>query len=252
MLKRVYFAGACLVSWLIFGVCAVLCNFLCALLLVLPARQRCSPLIAEILRWFFIVWTGWLRLAGLIRVHWHGFEAETLRGPVVCVANHPGLLDAVFLLARLPGAVCVFKRKLLRNPLLAPAAIMAGYPRGDVGAEFIHNAVRHLAGGRPLLIFPEGTRTATGAVLNPFKPGFALIAARAGVPVQLIVIRANRQLLPRERAWWQMPQFPVTVEICVDARLTIPSEADAHSTAALVEGRFAEALHQPIAPAAFP
>jgi 1-acyl-sn-glycerol-3-phosphate acyltransferase len=250
MLKRGYFFCAALMSWIFFGVCALGFNLLCALLLPVPGRSRCAPVIAGIIRRYFALWLGWMRVAGLIRVNWHGFAAETVRSPAVFVANHPGLIDAVFLLSRLPGAVCVFKSKLLRNPFLAPAAIMAGYPMGDAGPDFVRAAVRSLAAGRTLLIFPEGTRTATGTVLNPIKPGFALIAARAGVPVQLITIRADGELLPREREWWRFtPQFPITVEISADRRLTIPSDHDAHETAAWVEDRLMAVLTRPCTPA---
>ncbi len=248
MLKRIYFFCASLFSWLFFGVCALAFNFLCAVLLLLPGRNRLAPVIAGIIRRYFIIWVGWMRVSGLIRINWRGFADESMRRPAVLVANHPSLLDAVFLLSRLPGAVCVFKSKLLRNPFLAPAAIMAGYPMGDVGPDFIRTSVRSLVAGRTLLIFPEGTRTASGAVLNPVKPGFALIAAKAGVPVQLVTIRANRSLLPRERKWWSfLPPFPVTVEICADSRLMIPPDRDARETATLVQDRLTTALTRSLA-----
>ena len=67
-----------------------------------------------------------------------------------------------------------------------------------------------VAAGHSLLIFPEGTRTAPGVALNPLRPGFALIAARARVPIRLILVRAPRdlvQLLPapigKASGYWQ-------------------------------------------------
>jgi len=59
---------------------------------------------------------------------------EALRGPAVYVANHPGLLDATFILARLPDTICIFKPALIRNPAMGPAAIMAEYASGESGS----------------------------------------------------------------------------------------------------------------------
>jgi 1-acyl-sn-glycerol-3-phosphate acyltransferase len=51
------------------------------------------------------------------------------------------------------------------------------------------------------------------------KPGFALIAARAHAPVQLISIRASSDMVPRDRAWWLPPStLPVLMKISVERR----------------------------------
>lgn len=241
MLKRPYFVCAYAGSWLVFGLGAVVFNLHCFALFLLRGRERSRPAVREGIRRFFSSWVGWLRLTGLVRVNWSGLDNLSLTRPTVCVANHPGLLDAVFLLSKLPDAVCIFKRALLRNPFLAPAALMGGHPWCVAGPDFVRKAVGEISSGRNLLIFPEGTRTAAGAALNPLKPGFALIASRAGVPVQVIVIRSSRDLLPRGRAWWRVPRLPATVDIRVDCCLPAPS-GDPRATAALVESRLRSCL----------
>jgi 1-acyl-sn-glycerol-3-phosphate acyltransferase len=130
-------------------------------------------------------------------------------------------MDATYLLAKLPDAVCIFKPALLRNPAVGPAAIMAGYVSGDTGVDLIRDAARKIAAGRSLLIFPEGTRTDAGRALNPLKPGFALIAERAGAPVCVVVIRASRDLGAKGRPWWKTPRVPATVEVTLAQ--TIPA-----------------------------
>jgi 1-acyl-sn-glycerol-3-phosphate acyltransferase len=152
------------------------------------------------------------------------------------------LLDATFLLARLPDVVCVFKPAMLRNPFLAPAALMAGHVACATGPEFIRRTVEKVTTGRTLLIFPEGTRTSAHLALNPCKTGFALIAERAEVPVQIVVIRASRDLLPRGRRWWHVPHFPSTVDIYADDRLEPEAHRSARATAAFVEERLTEQL----------
>lgn len=242
MLKRIYFVCAYAASWLLFGLGAVALNLYCIALLLLRGRERSRPAVREAIRRIFLCWIGWLRVMGLVRVNWSGFDSLSLARPTVCVANHPGLLDAVFLLSRLPDAVCIFKRGMLRNPLLAPPALMGGYTWSMGGPDFVRTAVGEISAGRNLLIFPEGTRTAAGVALNPLKPGFALIASRAGAPIQVIVIRSSRDLLPRGRAWWSVPQFPANVDIRVDCRLPAPSRDDSRATAALVESRLLSCL----------
>jgi len=91
--------------------------------------------------------------------------------------------------------------------------------------------------GSQLLVFPEGTRTGLDRPLNPCRTGFALIAARAHVPIQIVIIRASRDLLPRGRRWWQMPHFPTIVDIYADERLEPSPGRSARETAELVEQR---------------
>lgn len=237
MLRRLYFSAACLVSWLLFGVCSCVVNATCSVLLLLPNRERYGAVVREVLRRFFSFWSAWLSATGLITVRWHGFENVPVRGASIWVANHPSLLDATFLLARLPDVVCIFKRSMLRNPFLAPAAVMAGHIACESSMDLVRASVNKITEGRTLLIFPEGTRTDLAAALNPCKTGFALIAAKADVPIQIVVIRASRDLLPRGRRWWQMPRFPSTVDIYADERIEPAPERSVRETAALVEQR---------------
>src|SRR5206468_3861127 len=138
----------------------------------------------------FAAWCAWLHATRLVYVRFHGFTPDDTSGPAVYIANHPGLLDAPFILSRLPDAFCIFKPAIMRNPVLGPAALMAGYASGDNGVDLIRDVASRIDAGRSLLIFPEGTRTAANVNLNPFKPGFAVIAARARVPIRLILIHA--------------------------------------------------------------
>ncbi|MDR0351822.1 MAG: 1-acyl-sn-glycerol-3-phosphate acyltransferase [Opitutaceae bacterium] len=144
--------------------------------------------------------------------------APVARPGTVFIANHPTLIDAPLLLARLPAdTVCIFKPALMRNPAIGPAAIVGGHASGTGGIDLVRDLAGRIAGGLSLLIFPEGTRTDAGAALNPLKPGFALIANRAGAPVRLVRIRSSRGLVPRGRAWWKPPaMLPATLEFALD------------------------------------
>src|SRR5690606_29938855 len=61
-------------------------------------------------------------------------ELDTLRrdAPLIIVANHPSLLDAVILLSRFPNMVCVMKAALANNILFGAGARLARYICNDV------------------------------------------------------------------------------------------------------------------------
>jgi len=243
MFKRSYFICAYFLSWVVFGTVGLGLNAFCAVLLLLPGRERRAPAVREVIRRLFTSWAGWLHATRILIVTWHGPEA--LPRPAVYVANHPGLIDATILLARLPDAICIFKPAILRNPFLAPAAIMAGYASGDSGVDLIREVADKIAAGHTLLIFPEGTRTEAGRTLNPFKPGFALIARRAGAPVQVLVIRTSSALLPRGEPWWRVPALPVRMDIHVDCRVEVNPDHPAKEVADKVEQIFRARLSGP-------
>ena len=98
-------------------------------------------------------------------------------GPMVLVANHPSLLDAVLLVSHLPDAVCIMKAGLMNNLLLGAGARMARYIVNDAPLPMIRRAIAELQGGARLIIFPEGTRTAEPPV-GPCGATAGLIAAR--------------------------------------------------------------------------
>ena len=217
-LQHSFAVGACYVSWLAFGLLGLGLSCACVPGLLLPRRARREARVRAAIRRLFDLWTRWLYVGGVLRFAWRGFEAPLARGTIY-IANHPTLLDATLLLARLPDAVCIVKPKLMRNPAIGPAASLAGYIAGEKGVDLVRAVAARLAAGQSLLIFPEGTRTATGAMLGPLKPGFALIAARARAPVQLISIRASSDMVPRDRAWWLPPSaLPVWMTISLDRR----------------------------------
>lgn len=223
ILRRLWFGFIYYVSWLLFGLGGLALNLLCLPMLLLPGRERFGRRTRAITRGLFDFWLRWLHASNCIRIDWIGFDRPLPTG-VVYAANHPGIVDAPFLLARLPDTACIFKPALLRNPCVGPAALMCGYvSAGEQGVDLIRAAAARINAGQSLLIFPEGTRTSEEVALNPLKPGFALIAQRARCGVQLIRVRASPGLGRRERPWWHVPPLPARVEFTLDE--FIPPEA---------------------------
>jgi len=196
----------------------VLLNLASLPFLLLPRCETGGARMRRTIRGLFDFWLRWMHATGVVRVTWHGFE-RPLQPGAVFIANHPTLVDATFILARLPDAICIFKPALMRNPAIGPAAYLAGYVSGVPGVDLVREVAVKIAAGQSLLIFPEGTRTERGAALNPLRPGFALIASRAQAPVQLLRVVSSPGLVPKGRDWWRPPPvLPATVAITLDRR----------------------------------
>jgi hypothetical protein len=67
---------------------------------------------------------------GLLKLDTDALDALRDEGGLVIVANHPSLLDAMLLVARLPRSACVMKASLMHNPFLAGGALAQ---TGEVG-----------------------------------------------------------------------------------------------------------------------
>lgn len=155
-------------------------------------------------------------------------ELDQLRdaGPLIVVANHPSLLDAVMILSRLPNAVCVMKAALLDNILFGAAARMARYIRNDVPLKMIIDAREELQAGAQLVIFPEGSRT-QAFPLDPCMPTAGLIAQRAGVPVQALLIEFSTPYLGKAWPLFRRPQLPLHCRIRLGQRFAPPASVTA-------------------------
>ena len=218
MIRRAYYAGAYYASWAIFGGVGVLLNLVCLPLLLWPRRATGGVRMRRVIRGLFDFWVRWQHASGVVRIEWRGFEQPLAPGAVF-IANHPTLVDATFLLARLPDTICIFKPALLRNPAIGPAAVLGGYVGGVPGVDLVREVAAKIAAGQSLLVFPEGTRTEPGRVLNPLRPGFALIASRAQAPVQLVRITATLGLSQKGCPWWRPPVvLPGRFEFTLDRR----------------------------------
>ena len=72
-----------------------------------------------------------IRPVRMLRLQLQALDALAERPGLVIVANHPSLLDAMLLVARLPRSACVMKAGLMRNPFLAAGALLARYIPND-------------------------------------------------------------------------------------------------------------------------
>ncbi len=172
---------------------------------------------------------------------------------LVIVANHPCLLDAVVIVARLPRVACVMKASLLRNPLLGAGAVLARYIPNDSAHHMVRGAVQDLREGGQLLLFPEGTRTtAEQGPLGPFQPSFAVIAKHARAPIQTLFIETDTPYSRKGWPLWRMPPLPIVLRVRLGQRfepradhMALMHEMEAYYRAQLVGPASADAAHLP-------
>ncbi len=120
-------------------------------------------------------------------------------GPFIIAANHISVLDPPILGAVIPFECTFFaKVELFRNPLFgALIRSLNSIPvrRGEADREALTRALAALRAGRPLVIFPEGTRDRAARLREP-KPGLGFFAAQAGVPVVPTYISGTNRFRP--------------------------------------------------------
>lgn len=149
------------------------------------------------------VWLG-LTLCG-IRIDIVGRENILVGRPAVYAANHRSNIEppVVFFALRplFPHLSVLYKAELRRLPILVWIFDAAGFvplERANRGQSLpaVDRAAKTLAGGRSFVIFPEGTRSRTGALL-PFKKGGFVMALQAQVPVVPVAVSGSSGALKR-------------------------------------------------------
>ena len=144
-------------------------------------------------------------------------------GPLIVAANHPSLLDVVLIASCLPNAVCVIKAALFERLLFGAAARLAGYIRNDAPLELILQARAELQSGAQLVIFPEGTRSGSFP-LDPFTSGCGLLAWRAAMPVQTLLIEFSKPYLGKTWPLFRRPPLPLHCRIRLGRRFPPPAD----------------------------
>ena len=203
----------------------------------LPATERTERFFQRLIHRHLALFHWWCDRGRLVHVRYQGF-GRWPRGGLVLAANHPALIDITCLLARLPEAVCIFKPAIRRNPVLGAAARRAGYLGSDGGHDLVRTAAAKVAAGHVLVVFPEGTRTPPGGALLPFKPGFVLIARRAGAPIQLVRITTDSDLLTKGCTWWRLPRFPAHVTVTAGPLIPTDPSVNPDELSAEIESWF--------------
>ena len=139
---------------------------------------------------------------GLWGLRGYGMHRIPRRGGLLLASNHQSYLDPILIgVAQSRPLHFIARRSLFRfGPFRALIRALHAHPidrgRADLGA--VRLVLDLLRGGNAVLIFPEGTRTRTGA-LGRAKPGMAHIARRAGVPILPVLVDGSWRAWPRQK-----------------------------------------------------
>jgi 1-acyl-sn-glycerol-3-phosphate acyltransferase len=188
--------------------------------LVIWEQQLRTKLSRNVIRYAFRAFIGLLRLVGILRYEIVGLE-RLERSGLLILANHPTLIDTVFLMAFVKHADCIVKGALRRNPFTRGPVRAAGYVSNDSGVGLVEDCIASLQGGGNLIIFPEGTRTPVDGSIH-FKRGAANIAIRGRRKVTPIVIHCTPRMLAKGVKWWKVPasrsHFRIVVQEDIDVQ----------------------------------
>jgi 1-acyl-sn-glycerol-3-phosphate acyltransferase len=142
--------------------------------------------------------------ACVARVRTEGLENIPESGPVLVIINHASNADGMLMIAYvIPRFGRTFswpgKAEALRWPIVGffmTANGVFGVKRGAGDLESFKMSRQVLDEGRVLAIFPEGTRSPTGA-MQEAKEGATVLAARSGSPILPIAISGSHRFWPR-------------------------------------------------------
>jgi 1-acyl-sn-glycerol-3-phosphate acyltransferase len=229
-------------AYVLFGGVGVFTSIGCfALSLLLPTRWG-RPWGQTVIQRLFAFFVWYLQRTGLASFDFHDLASLRDRRGIIIAVNHPSLLDAVFVVSRLPRVFCLMKAGILSNLVLCGTARLAGYVDNHSGKRMVERCVARLLEGDSLVIFPEGTRTVESGV-NSFKMGFALIAKLARAPVQTVFIRANSPLLSKHWPLFKPPdQFPLSYSLELGRQFAPEAGQDPKEFGTEIENYFRDRL----------
>jgi 1-acyl-sn-glycerol-3-phosphate acyltransferase len=188
------------------------------------SRDR-EPLISLFLYHLF----KWSVVSPVLHTYFRGriYGAENVprKGPLIVVGNHASDFDPPLLACGVGRPVAFMaKEELFRIPVLKQAISLYGaYPvkRGSADRSAIRAAIAALEQGWAVGVFITGTRTPDGRVTDP-KPGAALLAAKAQVPLLPVSLWGTQAIIHKGNA---LPH-PVPVTIRIGQPIPPPESTD--------------------------
>lgn len=188
-------------------------------ILLLPPHLRIM-LARHVVRFTFRGFVELMRFLGVLSYDIQGLQRLNRNGLLI-LANHPTLIDTVFLMAFIKQADCIVKNALLSNPFTRGPVRAAGYISNKYGPELMDDCITSLRNGNNLIIFPEGTRTSRPGLMI-FRRGAANIAIRGMHNITPVIIRCTPPTLGKGEKWWQVPptraHFNIEVKEDIDIR----------------------------------
>lgn len=191
-----------------------------------------------------------MSLLGILRAKYPDISAVPRDRGAVVIANHPSLLDVVFLMAAVPRLTYVAKASWLKSPLVGRLLQTCGHiaagrdATAAEGALALERMVEVVRAGRLLLVFPEGTRSPRHEMW-PLRRGAFEAAKRADGAIVALVLRVDPAMLLRDQPWHDVADRPIAYEASVLDVIAPDAIADTKAAASRVEARYRAALGLP-------
>jgi len=243
-LNRVWRIVATAFCFSVFGLGGLMLRCLVCPVLTLmvhePVRQQqlSQAIIHHCFRWFVALMNG----VGVISYEVHGIERLQRRGLLI-LANHPSLIDVVFLISFIKQADCIVKEQLMRNPFMRGPIRAAGFVTNNCGAGLVDDCIRSLRSGNNLVIFPEGTRTPISGSVR-LQRGAANVAVRGINNITPVHIQCSLPMLTKGVPWWKVPRRTPHFTIEVGEDIDIKPFCEAAGNEALAARKVTEHLSQ--------
>ncbi|MEH0021975.1 MAG: lysophospholipid acyltransferase family protein [Desulfobacter sp.] len=198
--SRTLFRKVFSVAYLFFiGVtCALFFCIACVIRLVTAPFDR-RRIITNVFSAFWASVYIWCMPAWSVRII--GRDKLSLDENYVLVSNHQSQLDILVLYRLLFPYRWVSKAAVFNLPFIGWNMRLNGdvrLKRGDKASisTMMARCEALLSQDVSIFFFPEGTRSRDGRV-GPFKPGAFILAQKAGVPIQPVVLNHTRKALPK-------------------------------------------------------
>ena len=176
----------------------------------------------------------------LLRMRCEGREHFPAQGGGLVLSTHQSNLDPV-----LVGLTCnrrfnfLARKTLFKNFLFAwliRTLDAIEIDREGGGLSGLRETMARLKRQELVLIFPEGTRTRTGAI-GDLKPGFLVVARRSAIPLIPVAVVGAYEILPRGKRW---PSFH-SVAVVIGKPISAAEVAALDDNAVMT--RLSDALH---------
>jgi len=167
-------------------------------------QTRRQSIARTLVGYAFQAFVWMMKSLGVLTYELVGQEYMSDVNRTLIIANHPSLIDVVFLVSFFPQSECVVKRAVTRNPFMAGVVASANYISNNDPEIMLAECAKRLRNGSSLVMFPEGTRRDQDAPLK-FKMGASSIAVRGKARVMPVVVNCQPPTLRKNEPWYHIP-----------------------------------------------
>ncbi|WP_434779125.1 lysophospholipid acyltransferase family protein [Neisseria sp. Ec49-e6-T10] len=188
--------------------------------LCIKNELKCHAMTQNSIKNTFRFFIKLMQTLGILDIHFIHLEKLDEDSGCIMVANHPSLLDYVFLASVMPRCDCIVKETLLDNFFMSGVIKAAGYIPNTQADILLPACQKKLNESGTILIFPEGTRTTPGQSIQ-LQRGAANIALRSKVDIRIARIHCDLPMLTKQGKWYNIPPAKPTFTISIDEKIHI-------------------------------